>query len=96
MERSHRRSVDGLGGGGSGRGIEKGLVDDGLWLLLLRGDEGGVWIVIGVEGLVDGLSPLLEAGLAGDLDGDPAQDHGSYGNHRALDGCHLSLALIWV
>lgn len=61
--------------------------------LLLGGDERGVWVVIGVEGLVDGLPPFLEAGLAGDLDGDPAQDHRCYGDHGGRDGCHLSLSL---
>lgn len=86
-------SVDGLGGrGGCGGGIEEGLVDVVGLGLLLGGDERGVWIVIGVEGLVDGLPPFLEAGLAGDLDGDPAQDHRCYGDHGGRDGCHLSLS----
>ncbi|ONK65144.1 uncharacterized protein A4U43_C07F34140 [Asparagus officinalis] len=60
-----------------------------MLLLLLGGDERGVGIVIGIEGLVDSLSAFFEAGLAGDLDRDPAQDHGRYGDHCACDCCHF-------
>jgi len=60
---------------------------------LLWGDERGVGVVIEVEGSVNGLSPLLEAGLASNLHGDPAQDHRRYGDYGARDGCHLSVSL---
>lgn len=50
-----------------------------------------VGVVVGVERVVDGNAALLQAGLAGDLDGDPAQHHPRYYNHCARNRPHRSL-----
>jgi hypothetical protein len=50
-----------------------------------------VGVVVGVERVVDGVAALLQAGLAGDLDGDPAQHHPRYCNHCARNRPHRSL-----
>jgi hypothetical protein len=50
-----------------------------------------VGIVVGVERAVDGGAALVQAGLAGDLDGDPAQHHPRDSYHCACYRSHRSL-----
>ena len=47
-----------------------------------------VGVAGGVEGAVDSGAAALQAGFAGELDGDPAQDHGRDSNQRADDRRH--------
>lgn len=80
--------LDSLGGGRRwGVGIQEGLGRG-------RGDEGGIGVVIGVEGAVDGVAAFVQAWFAGDLDGDPPQDHRRNGDHRGRDGSHPQLLFL--
>lgn len=81
---------DGLGGrrGGGGEVGEERLVGGGAGGV---GGGGRVRVVVGVEGAVHGAAAGLEAGLAGHLDGDPAQHHRRDGDHRRHHRPHPSL-----
>lgn len=77
---------DGLGGwrGGGGKIGEERLVGGGASAGAGGGAGvgGGVRVVAGVERAVHGAAAGLEAGLAGHLDGDPAEHHRRDRDHR--------------
>lgn len=88
---SRRESSDSLNGGGGDWRSRWGGIEEGLGVV--RCGDRGVRVVVGVEGAIDGFSAFLQARFAGDLDGDPAQDHRRDRHNRTRDRCHLSSSL---